>query len=228
MSWFIVQVINRQKTELVRTREKLVQSENLALVGELAAGVAHEINNPISIISAYSEYLVKNSDDTDPRRADFIAINNEASRCEEIVKELLNYARPSSRDITAIDAPALNDEVLEFVKKRRGADRMPRLTRSYENHLPAVRVDSMHLKQALLNIYLNAYQALESTPDPAIDVTIRHQPDQARLVIAIKDNGPGIPKDELRRIFDPFYTTRARGTGLGLSITRRIIEAGVV
>jgi len=227
MSWFIVQVINRQKMELVRAREKLVQSENLALIGELAAGMAHEINNPIGIISAYSEFLMKNALEDDPRMQDFEAIHSEASRCEGIVKELLNYARPSSHDIVPMDIPKLNDEVLEFAMKRSKLhERVPEITRNYNNRLPMPMVDVGHVKQALLNIYLNAFQAMEGTIDPKLETNIYHDDTNDRLVVAITDNGPGIARDDLRRIFDPFFTTRARGTGLGLSITRRLIEAG--
>lgn len=227
MSWFIVQVLNRQKTELLRTREKLVQSENLALIGELAAGVAHEINNPISIISTYSDFLIRNSDSDDPRRQDFEAIHTEANRCEAIVKELLNYARPSSHDIVPIDIGRLNDEVIEFATKRGGAHtKVPVINREYEPRLPMPLVDVGHLKQALLNIYLNAFQALEGHPNPEVTCHISSDPANAYLVIAVADNGPGISRDDLRRIFDPFFTTRARGTGLGLSITRRLVEAG--
>jgi signal transduction histidine kinase len=227
MSWFIVQVLNRQKAELLRTREKLVQSENLALVGELAAGVAHEINNPIGIISTYSEFLLRNADPEDPRKQDFEVIHSEANRCEAIVKELLTYARPSSHDIVPIDIGRLNDEVIEFAAKRGGShSRIPVITREYEPKLPMPLVDVGHLKQALLNIYLNAFQALEGNLEPRVTCHISCDTTKSNLVIAVTDNGPGISRDDLRRIFDPFFTTRARGTGLGLSITRRLIEAG--
>lgn len=227
MSWFIVQVINRQKSELVRTREKLVQSENLALIGELAAGVAHEINNPIGIISTYSEFLMRNAEPDDKRREDFEVIHNEATRCEAIVKELLNYARPSAHDIIPADIGRLNDEVLDFALKRsKTQGRAPEVVRDYGAKLPMPQVDVAHLKQALLNIYLNAFQALESVEEPRVECRIWLDGNSDHLVVAISDNGPGIRADDLRRIFDPFFTTRARGTGLGLSITRRLVEAG--
>ncbi len=227
MSWFIVQVINRQKMELIRTREKLVQSENLALVGELAAGVAHEINNPIGIISTYSDFLMRNADPDDERKKDFEVIHAEANRCEAIVKELLNYARPSAHDIVPVDIGKLNDEVLDFAAKRGNVHRkIPAITKDYEARLPMPLVDVGHLKQALLNIYLNAIQALEGVAQPSLICHIGKDIARDYVVIKVTDNGPGINKDDLRRIFDPFFTTRARGTGLGLSITRRLVEAG--
>lgn len=227
MSWFIVQIINRQKAELMRTREKLVQSENLALIGELAAGVAHEINNPIGIISTYSDFLIRHAEPDDERKKDFEVIHAEAIRCEAIVKELLNYARPSDHDIVPIDIGKLNDEVLEFAAKRGNIHmKTPAITKQYDARLPMPLVDVGHLKQALLNIYLNAFQALEGVPEPAVACHIGKDVTRDYLVIAVTDNGPGISRDDLRRIFDPFFTTRARGTGLGLSITRRLVEAG--
>src|SRR5690606_12369723 len=121
----------------------------------------------------------------------------------------------------------LNDEVLEFAAKRSGQFvRSPVITRNYVRSLPMSMVDVGHVKQALLNIYLNAFQALEGATDPKVDVSIDLDEAQDRVVVAITDNGPGIARDDLCRIFDPFFTTRARGTGLGLSITRRLIEAG--
>ena len=226
MSWFIVQVINRQKSELIRTREKLVQSENLALVGELAAGVAHEINNPIGIISTYSEFLQRNTPPEDERQKDFQVIRAEAQRCEAIVQELLTYARPSGHSLLPIDIAALNDEVLEFVSRRtQSGTAQPQIQKSYDTRIPHPVTDIAHLKQALLNIYLNAFQALENTEAPSIHVKTFHDTSAHQAVISITDNGPGISRSDLRRIFDPFFTTRARGTGLGLSITRRVLES---
>jgi two-component system NtrC family sensor kinase len=226
MSWFIVQVINRQKAELLRTREKLVQSENLALVGELAAGVAHEINNPIGIISTYSDFLTRNAAPDDERRKDYEVIHAEASRCEAIVKELLTYARPAGRDIVPVDLVKLNDEVLEFVSRRIGqGNTRPEVARDYEQRLPWPLVDPTQLKQALLNIYLNAFQALEGTANAHVTARIRKDEAANQVNLCVEDNGPGIAPEDLRRIFDPFFTTRARGTGLGLSITRRLVEA---
>lgn len=226
MSWFIVTVINRQKAELLRTREKLVQSENLALIGELAAGVAHEINNPIGIITTYSDFLRRNTPSDDERQKDYEVIHSEANRCEEIVKELLTYARPSSRDITPLDLARLNDEVLDFVARRaHSGGTRPEISRHYEPRTPWPMLDPAQLKQALLNIYLNAFQVLEGAAHPKIVCRIYGDHDANEAVLSVEDNGPGIAPENLRRIFDPFFTTRARGTGLGLSITRRLVEA---
>jgi len=224
MSWFIVEVINRQKEEIARTRERLVQSENMAIVGELAAGVAHEINNPIGIISAYAEFLIKNSPPDDARLEDIRIIHKEARRCEQIVSGLLEYARPAESGIRPINLLDLNDEVLEFIFRRQTPD-TPKveLVREYATTAPAVHADPNQLKQALLNIYLNAQQAMPH--GGTLRVGILTDPDDQRTSLRISDTGRGISAENLRRIFDPFFTTRARGTGLGLSIARRIVES---
>ena len=224
MSWFIVEVINRQKEEILRTRERLIQSENMAAVGELAAGVAHEINNPIGIISAYAEFLQKNAPAGDPRIEDFVTIHKEAQRCEQIVAELLSYARPQPRGMSATDLRELNDEVLDFLLRRKlpGAEGELSVEKRYADNVPMLLLDRNHLKQALLNLYLNARQAMPS--GGILQVSIAAEYNNNQVIMRVQDNGPGISAEDLKRVFDPFFTTRAKGTGLGLSITRRIVE----
>jgi signal transduction histidine kinase len=224
MSWFIVEVINRQKEEILRTRERLIQSENMAALGELAAGVAHEINNPIGIISAYAEFLKKNAAPNDPRAEDFDTIHKEARRCERIVSELLTYARPQPQGVTPTDIRQLNDEVLDFLLRRKlpGAEGDLRVEKDYAADIPHVPADSNQIKQALLNLYLNARQAMPA--GGTLKVQIRYDDDARLVLVQVHDSGPGISEADLKRVFDPFFTTRAKGTGLGLSITRRIIE----
>ena len=224
MSWFIAEIINRQKDELLRTQQRLMQSENMAAVGELAAGVAHEINNPIGIISAYAEFLEKNTPETDPRREDFQTIHKEARRCERIVKQLLTYARPGTGTMASVDLKTLNDEVLNLVNwPASSADAPPvKIVRQYADAVPALLMDENQIKQALLNLYLNALQAMPSGGTLTIAVDPDYERNSVRLKIT--DTGKGISPDDLKRIFDPFFTTRPEGTGLGLAITRRILE----
>jgi signal transduction histidine kinase len=225
MSWFIVEVINRQKEEILRTRERLVQSENMAALGELAAGVAHEINNPIGIISAYAEFLKKNAPPEDPRREDFDTIHKEAQRCEQIVAELLNYARPQTRGVAPTNLVQLNDEVLDFLLRRAtpAGEANLQVVKNYAPSVPPLMLDGNQIKQALLNLYLNARHA--TAAGGTITVSIQPELERSRVVMRVQDTGTGIDPEHIKRIFDPFFTTRAKGTGLGLSITRRIIEA---
>lgn len=221
MSWFIVEIINRQKEEIMKGRMSLLRSENMAMVGELAAGVAHEINNPIGIISAYAEFLKKNAQPDDPRVEDFTIIHKEARRCQNIVAEMLNYARPAKRLTTPTDLRAINDEVLEFLFRRQGTPEI-QIEKDYASTLPIVMLDHSQFKQALLNVYLNARQSMKE--GGTISVRIYGDPERNMVRQYVEDTGKGIEPEQLKKVFDPFFTTRHGGTGLGLSITKRIIE----
>jgi signal transduction histidine kinase len=223
MSWFIVEIINRQKAEILRARENLVRSENLALLGQLAAGVAHEINNPIGIISAYAEFLKREAAPGDPRSGDFDTIHREAQRCKQIVGELLNYARPASPVSAHADMAALNDEVLGFLFRCPDTSKVS-VERDFASGLPPVRMDRNQIKQALLNIYMNARDAMGEAGG-TIRVTLAADAERGVVRQTVTDTGCGIKAEDISRVFDPFFTTRHTGTGLGLSITRRIIEA---
>jgi len=222
LAWFIFEIINRQKFELLRARERLYQSERLTALGELAAGVAHEINNPIGIISAYADYLIRQAGSDDARREDYEVIRNEAQRCKRIVGELLQFARPSETRREATDLAALNDEVLRFIFHDR-SDATVRLEKNYAANVPWVLVDPTQIKQALLNVYVNAQQAL-GVEGGTIKVAVAPSGRDA-MQITIADTGAGIPPKDLARVFDPFFTRKAGGSGLGLTITRRLLEA---
>jgi signal transduction histidine kinase len=222
LAWFIFAIINRQKFELLRARERLHQSERLTGLGELAAGVAHEINNPIGIISAYAEYLIRQGGGDDPRREDYEVILTEAQRCKKIVGELLRFARPSETRREPTDLCALNEEVMRFIFHDR-TDTTIHLEKLYAANLSWVLVDPTQIKQALLNVYVNALQAL-GVDGGEIRVSIGSVGRDA-VQITIADTGRGIEAKDLARVFDPFFTRKPGGSGLGLTITRRLLEA---
>ncbi|MBN1903080.1 hypothetical protein JW926_17290 [Candidatus Sumerlaeota bacterium] len=225
MSWFIVEMINNQKMELFRIRERLLRSEQFAMLGQIAAGVAHEINNPIGIISAYSEYLIKNSSPSDPRYEDYETLHKEALRCEKIISELLNFANPKAREIVHCNLANLNEEMLKFVFYEKDPNPI-KVEREIETNLPNILCDPIQMKQALLNIYINSKQAMTDTRKKEIIVKIhRNETDEHTLNLIIRDTGRGISEELLNKVLEPFFTLRKGGTGLGLSITRRIIEA---
>jgi signal transduction histidine kinase len=223
MSAIIAALVNRQKAELAETREKLVRSENMALLGQLAAGVAHEINNPIGVISAYAEYLEKNAPRDDPRREDLLAIHREALRCKSIVEGLLGLARQGAAPRVSVDVHDLLEQVLALMARPAEPDRIQIDLVRPDGPLPAVTADPAQLIQALLNILLNARQSL-GEGGGTIRVWAEHRPAQERLAIIVEDTGCGIAPDDLPHVFEPFYSRRQGGTGLGLAITRRIIE----
>jgi signal transduction histidine kinase len=222
LAWFIFDIINRQKFELLRARERLYQSERLTALGELAAGVAHEINNPIGIISTYADYLLRQAEQTDPHREDYEVIHSEAQRCKRIVGELLSFARPTETRREPTDLCALNDEVLRFIFHD-PSNTQVQLAKSYGDDLPWVHIDPVHIKQALLNVYVNAQQALGTDGgEIAVDIAAAGR---RGLRLTVADTGRGIEPKDMARLFDPFFTSKPGGTGLGLTITRRLLEA---
>jgi signal transduction histidine kinase len=223
MSWFIVVVITRQKQELMEVNERLLRADSLARVGELAAGVAHEINNPMAIIAANADYLKLRTPPDDERIEEIEAIHREAMRCKRIVQEMLTYANPRPAGDAPLDPRAINDEVVRFVFPRAQPGELE-LKLDYEENVPMISVDPNLLKQALLNLYINARQALPPDRVGQIISRIYAAEQGRRLRIEIEDNGMGIPEEELEQIFEPFFTRKPKGTGLGLAVTQSVIE----
>jgi signal transduction histidine kinase len=227
LSVFLVDIVNQQKEEVLRVRERLLRSEGLASLGELTAGVAHEINNPIGIIKTYAEYLKRSVPAEDPNHEDFDTIFREAERCEGIVRRMLDFANPAVRGLEPMEVADVVRETVRFVQKDRHSDGIA-LTVEIDERLPTVLGDAGQVRQALLNLLLNARQLLveNAVASPAIGVRVRQLPGpRAPVEVAVHDNGPGIAPEDAERAFEPFFTRRAGGTGLGLAITRRIVEA---
>ncbi|MFA0773849.1 MAG: hypothetical protein KEFWMYNX_001881 [Candidatus Fervidibacter sp.] len=210
-----------------RWQQQLVQSEKLAALGQLSAGIAHELRNPLSAVStaAYclAQTLQQDGGFSDDARRYLAVIQRNVERAQRIITSVLAFARPSQADAILTDLNALVEEALDIVAK--DAERRGIVVRTELQPLPPVRCRPDAVKQAVLNILLNAVQAM---PDGGT-LTVRSEHDaaaeQVRLVIA--DTGHGIPPEHLQRIFDPFFTTKppGEGTGLGLSIARTAIEA---
>jgi len=223
LSWFLIEVINRQKSEIIRIKEKLITSEDLATVGEIAAGVAHEVNNPIGIISAYSEYLLGKTSPDNPLYDDFRTIQTEATKCKKIIEELLNYAKPSVGSLQYYDLNRLTEEVISFAFMDKKQEDII-IEKNFSKELPNIYVDVIAIKQAILNILLNAKQSLLK-PERKINISTLYDKGNEMVNLVIRDNGEGISKDALKHIFEPFFTNKKGGTGLGLSITKRILDA---
>ena len=223
ISWFLIDVINKQKAEILKIKERLITSEDLAMIGEIAAGVAHEINNPIGIISAYSEYLLKKTKEDDPCYDDFKTIQAEAGRCKKIVEELLNYAKPSIGAFQNCDLNVIVDEVIMFTLLDKKENKVE-IEKIYADDIPTIYADMITIKQAVLNVLINAKQAIVGDKGKIL-VSTFYNKEKELVVLSIKDNGKGIEKEKLKKIFEPFYTGKKDGTGLGLAITKRIVEA---
>ncbi len=208
-------------TSRVMLEQQLSQQERLAALGLLAAGVAHEINTPLTGVSSYVQMLLEDCAADDPRRALLTRVDEQAMRASNIAGSLLNFARPDRSTLETID---LNDAVREalalFEPQRRG--RAIELVSILDSELPRVRGHRVKLQQVLLNLLLNARDAIGDRGQ----VIVRTEGSGDWVRLSVEDDGHGIPEADLERIFDPFFTTkrRDRGTGLGLSVSYGIIE----
>ncbi len=210
--------------------EQMIEAGKLASVGELAAGIAHEINNPVAIMveeAGWIEDLLEEEDLEESKNlAEFRRalgqIRNQGLRCKEITHKLLSFARKTD---TSTQDVLVNDVVEEVITLSSQRAKYSTVTiRTYlQPALPSVKLSSSEIQQVLLNLINNALDAMEKVGG-AIDITTRRDGD--RLMIEVADNGPGIPEANLQRIFDPFFTTKpvGKGTGLGLSICYGIIK----
>jgi PAS domain S-box-containing protein len=210
--------------EILRQREALHQSEKMAAFGSLLAGVAHELNNPLSIVIGHALMLAEEMEGT--KAADRATkIRVAAERCARIVRSFLAIARQRKASLEALDVAALCEGVLQLLGYGLSSSGIE-VTRAIPPGLPAILGDADQLHQVLANLLTNAQQALDLHPQPRrVRISARVAGDEIELVVA--DNGPGIPADLRHRIFDPFFTTKpvGSGTGVGLSISRGIVEA---
>jgi len=214
----------QSRAQLEATQAQLLQSEKLSAVGEFVAGVAHELNNPLTAVIGYSEML-KMADLGENYRRHSEMIFKSAQRCQRIVQQLLSFARPQKPERKPVSLNSLTTAVLEIVNYTLRTSNIEMVT-ELDPNLPLVMADATQIQQVLLNILNNAYQAIEAQARPGGRIKIRTEAAGARVRILIQDNGPGIPAEVLPRIFNPFFTTKGvgKGTGLGLSLCYGIIK----
>lgn len=217
------EVYIRDITLRKRMEKQMAQTEKMASIGQLAAGVAHEINNPLSVISCYSNLIEKSGDATAQIREDLEKVKKHTLSCKRIVDSLLNFARASETHRRSADVHAGLESVLTIVEKQVGK-RQVEIQRRYAATLPPVSIDEDKMAQVYMNILLNAVQAIEERG--TVIITTAHDPQSGRVRIAFADTGAGISAEHLDKIFDPFYTTKKDqdGTGLGLSVSYGIVQ----
>jgi len=209
-------------------REKS-QVQRLASMGELAAGMAHEIKNPLVSIKTFAELLPDKYDDYEFRHTFSKIVKGEIERINKLITELLNLSRAHVPCFEEVDTAVVMDEILILLYPQLGSQKI-RLLKSFEQDMPAVRADRDQIKQALLNICLNGIQAMPGGGELRVGIASQfspqknsHDSDRQMVKIAIQDTGMGISPKQKEKIFDPFFTTKADGIGIGLSISHRII-----
>jgi len=213
-------------TEREDLERRLVQADKLSSIGLLAAGVAHEVNTPLAVISTYAQMLAKQvlGDEQKTKLLDKIA--KQTFRASEIVNSLLNFSRTSTSEFEPLDMNKVVRETVSLVEHQLEKHQIE-ITTDLEEDLPMVRGNSGRLQQVFLNLLLNARDAMSDLPPGAPRVLrLLSRADSMGVRVEIRDSGPGIPRDHLSRIFDPFFTTKGarKGTGLGLSVSYGIVE----
>jgi two-component system NtrC family sensor kinase len=208
-------------TQRERLEEQMTQTEKLTSLGLLAAGVAHEVNTPLAVISNYIQMLGKQMPDGDPRQAIIEKIVKQTFRASEIVNNLLNFSRTSATEVVDIDVNRVVEETLSLVAHPLKTSQI-QVVRQLGETLPAVRGSANKLQQVFLNLFLNARDAM---PGGGM-LEVRTTAHNGSVEVEIVDTGAGIAREHIHRIFDPFFTTKAsgRGTGLGLSVSYGIIK----
>ncbi|NQT20836.1 MAG: HAMP domain-containing protein [Planctomycetes bacterium] len=215
--------IKKHDEQIKKDAEKMMEAKRLATLGQLAAGVAHEINNPLGGITVYAHLLMEDLPPDDPRVEEVGKIIHQADRCKRIVKGLLDYSRQTGphkeqADINSVVVAAAN------LVAQQEIFRNVTLAKKLSSGLPAVKVDVSQMEEVFTNIILNAAEIMDGEGEVEVETSL--SADGNRVVVSISDTGAGIPPESLERIFDPFFSSKqsGHGTGLGLAISHGIVE----
>jgi two-component system NtrC family sensor kinase len=214
----VVQDISSER----RVQQQLVQSGKLAAIGELAAGVAHEINNPLFAILGLTEFLLKEADPESKARSRLELIQQTGLEIKEIVRALLDFARENAEERHVVLMEEVVQSTVDLVR-RTNSHKGVEIQDSYDESCGHINASPNQLKQIFLNLIANARQAMPNGGTVAIDV----RRDGDFVLTTVRDDGPGIEADLIERIFEPFFTTKrsSGGTGLGLSVSLGIAES---
>ena len=215
-------VLARDVTERKQLEKQLFHSEKLASIGILAAGVAHEVGNPLSAISGYTQILLSGGVEEAETREYLSAIESQTARIQRIIEDLLNFSRPSTGTRSDIYLYQALPSILSMLQAQKSFKNIE-VVFDLDESLPPVSMDPDHLAQVIINIALNAAQAMPEGGRLSLSASA----DRETVSIRLADTGPGVTSEAADRIFDPFFTTKpvGQGTGLGLAISHRIVES---
>lgn len=221
--------LRHKEKEVADAREHLAHMARLSTMGEMAAGIAHEINQPLAAISAYAQgckrMLESGLADISELNEPLDKIATQAIRAGEVIRRLRSFIKKSASELELMDANELVSEVVQLAEvdaRKHGIPVYLHLAR----RVPEVRVDPVQLQQVILNLIRNALEAMEETPRARARVDVyTAQEEGGQVSIRVVDTGPGLSEDVLKRVFDPFFTTKSTGMGMGLSISHSIITA---
>jgi two-component system NtrC family sensor kinase len=215
--------VEERTRELTKMQASLIQSEKLASLGKLAAGVAHEINNPLGGVLIYSHLLLEDTPKGSPNYISLKKIVKETSRCKDIVKGLLEFARPKDPEMSPIDINHIVEQSLYIIEGQSLFQNI-RIEKDFTPDLPRIVGDGAQLQQVFMNIILNAAEAMDS--DGTLSLRTELGSSGRFINIHFSDTGHGIAEEDIKRLFEPFFTTKevGKGTGLGLAISYSIIR----
>ncbi len=214
-------ILFKDLTEVRALRSEIERSRRLASVGRLAAGVAHEIRNPLSSIKGFATYFKQRYQDVPEDRQTAGIMIQEVDRLNRVVSQLLEFARPVTVSPTAASFKTILEDSLKVIE-RQAQDKQITISTRNSAHIDKVEIDPDRINQVLLNLYLNAIEAME--PGGRLQIEVSGSGANSGLKIRVSDTGHGISGEDLSRIFDPYFTTKSSGTGLGLAIAHNIVE----
>ena len=214
------------KARLVETHQSeyhqlALQTEKLSALGRMAAGIAHEINNPLTGILLYSTNLLKKSPAEGPLKEGLEVIVHETIRCRSIIKELLEFSRDKEPKKSLSNVNQIISKALTILENEFRLQHI-RIEKKISEDLPDILLDANQMEQVFVNLLLNAVEAVQH--DGTISVSSRMDIEKKSVQIEISDSGPGIPPEHLNKIFEPFFSTKPKGTGLGLAVTYGIVR----
>lgn len=201
-------------------QQKLIHSEKMASLGELVAGIAHEINNPLTGIMVFTSMSIDRRELPQEIRQDLRTVLDETQRCADIVKRLLEFSRETPPLKQDVEINQLLDSTFNFLERQVSFHNI-KVMKSFEDALPNIQADPVQLKQVFMNMLVNASQAMALGGD--LEVATRLRPDYG-VEVVVRDSGCGISEERVKYIFDPFFTTKKDGTGLGLSVSYGIVQ----
>ncbi len=213
-------IIQKRAMERLRLKERLAHAERLSSMGEMAAGISHEIRNPLGIIRSSAELLKKKVAKVDPANTIPDIIIEEASRLNRIITDFINYAKPRSPNFAGCRVEEVIDKNITFLEAQINEQGYV-IKKNYQNSVPEIMADSAMLYQSFLNVLINSMQAMPDGGRILIEVSAGDH----HVTVHFDDEGQGIPPENLDKIWDPFFTTKEMGTGLGLGIVKNIIES---
>ncbi|MDI6755955.1 MAG: ATP-binding protein, partial [Thermodesulfobacteriota bacterium] len=211
----------RDLREIRDLQEKVRRSERLASLGRLAAGVAHEIRNPLSSIRGFAQYFMRRLKGQEEEQEYASIMVKEVDRLNRVISELLDFARPKEphREPQALEG--IVDYYLKLLQPEFSQKKI-KVEKSFEPDLPLVGVDRDQISQALLNLFLNSFESIEG--EGKIKVSLKKISEPPALEVTIMDTGRGIAREDLEKVFEPFFSTKRKGSGLGLAIVHQIVE----